>query len=199
VDVHVDAGGSVQKAATRTTAVATVNVYWGNAAGAKLTKLADTIPVLWNQAGGNYEVSKLPVPPALATKLIFETKYGATTNSVSLDLPARPSISISSVSVTPPATGFGDAVFNVTISGETAFPVTVKYTTVNGTAVRGQDFTSRTGFLTFVPGGPLTQTITIKVKKDTTIANQDFYVQLSAPTWGTIAGTGKGVGHIIDT
>lgn len=198
VDVHVEAGGSVQKATNRNTAVANVTVFWGNAAGAKLTKLPDTIPVLWNQASGNYELSKLPVPPVQAAKLVFVTTYGKTVNTTTLDLPARPGISISNVSITPPATGFGDAVFNISISGDTAFPVTVKYTTVNGTAVKGQDFTNVTGTLTFVPGGPTTQSIVVKVKKDTTVANQDFYVQLSAPTWGTITGTGKGTGSIID-
>lgn len=198
VDVTIAAGGSVQKAINRNTAVANVTMYWGNAAGAKLNKLPDTIPVLWNQAGGSYEVSKLPVPPVQAAKLLFVTTYGTTVNTFALDLPARPTISVSNVAVTPPATGFGDAVFNVSISEASVFPVTVRYTTANGTAVRGQDFTNRSGTLTFVPGGPLTQQVVIKVKKDTTVANQDFYLQLSAPTWGTLAGTGKGIGSIID-
>jgi len=199
VDVTIQAGGSVQKAVNRNVAVANVTVYWGNAAGAKLNKLPDTIPLLWNQGAGTCEVPKLPVRPVPAARLIFVATDGTTASTFMLDLPARPTISISNVSVTPPETGFGDAVFNVSISGATPFPVTVKYTTANGTAVRGQDFTNRSGTLTFVPGGPLTQQIVIKVKKDTTLANQDFYLQLSAPTWGVLSGTGRGIGSIIDT
>jgi len=198
IDVEILAGGSVQKAATRATPVATVSVYWGTAAGVRLTKLPDSIPILWNQAEGSYEISKLPVPPATAAKLLVVTTVGTTTNTVALDLPAPPTISISSVSVTPPATGFGDAVFTVTLSGNTAFPVSVNYATVNGTAVRKQDFTAKSGVLTFLPGESLTQTITIKVRKDATVANQNFGVQLSNAKWGTLDGTGKGIGSIID-
>lgn len=198
IDVTIEAGGSVQKAATRNTAVATVSVYWGTAADGRLTKLPDTIPVLWNQASGDYEITKLPVPPAGAAKLLFVTTYGTTTNTIALDLPPKPTISISNVSVIPPASGYGDMVFNVTISGDTAFPVSVNYATANGTAVNWEDYLAKSGVLTFQPGGPLTQTITIKIKKDATIANQDFFVQLSAAKWGTIEGTGRGTGSIID-
>jgi len=198
IDVEIEAGGSVQKAATRTTAVATVSVYWGTAVNGRLTKLPDTIPVLWNQASGDYEISKLPVPPAAAAKLLIVTTYGTTINTIALELPPKPTISINSVSVTPPLTGYGDMVFTVKISGDTAFPVSVNYATMNGTAISKQDYVVKSGVLTFQPGGPLEQTITVKVRKDATVANQDFYVQLKTPKWGTIAGTGKGTGSIID-
>lgn len=198
VDVNVTAGGSVQNAATRSTAVATVRFFWASSTGGKLRTLPDTIPVLWNQATGSYEVSNLSAPPTTATKLLVETKYGTTTKTTLLDLPARPTISISNVSVTPPTTGTVDAVFTVSLSGPTLSNVTVRFATANGTAIQNQDFLNRTGTLTFTPGGPTTQTIAVKVRRDTTVANEEFYLQLSRATWGTIDGTGRGVGSIID-
>lgn len=198
IDVEVEAGGSVQKAASRTAAVATVSIYWGSPTNPLLRKLPDTIPILWNQAEGKYEVSNLPTPPVGATKLTFVTKYGAITNTTSLDLPAAPSFTISSVSVTPPTTGYVDAVFTVTISNAPAFPTQVSYATANGTAVVRDDYLAKSGVLTFTPNGPLTQTFAVKVKRDALVANQEFYAQLSNAKWSTIVGTGRGTGAIVD-
>lgn len=198
VDIHVDLGGGVQKAATRTTAIAKVDFYWGDSTGKRLNKLADSIPLVWNQKSGDYELSALPKPPATATKLHVVTTIGKTSSSLTLDLPARPTLSISNVQITPPATGTVDLVFTVTLSGPTLSPVTVKYATANGTAIVRDDYTARSGKLTFPVNGPLTQTIAVKVKADATLANQDFYMKLTAPTWATLNGTGIGTGSIID-
>lgn len=196
VDVDVTAAGSVQKAANRNAAVATVNVYWGNDAGVAIRRLPDVIPVLWNQATGSYEISNLPSAPALATKLILVTKYGTVSKTLTLDLPARPTVSISNVAITPPAVGTGDAVFTVSLSGPTLSTVKVKFSVLNGTAVKGEDFTAKNGTLTFLPGGPTTQSIIVKAKRDATPGSEEFFVQLGPPTWASLDGTGRGTGTI---
>jgi hypothetical protein len=122
-------------------------------------------------------------------------------SDVVLDLPARPTISISDMMINLPATGSvstGTMTFTVSLSGPTLAPVRVRYGTVNGTAVSGQDFSSRSGTLTFNPGGPLTQTFTISVRRDTVVSTEDFFVQLSSASWGTLAGTGRAKGTIND-
>jgi Calx-beta domain/SdrD B-like domain/Dockerin type I domain len=44
---------------------------------------------------------------------------------------------------------------------------TVMYSTANGTAVAGQDYVAKSGTLTFIPGQPTTQTVTVVVTNDT--------------------------------
>ncbi|HZZ37155.1 MAG TPA: Calx-beta domain-containing protein, partial [Caulobacteraceae bacterium] len=59
----------------------------------------------------------------------------------------------------------GAAVFTVTMSGSISAPTTVWYSTINGTASStAGDFTALTGqALTFNPGGPTTQQITVPI------------------------------------
>ena len=64
------------------------------------------------------------------------------------------------------------AAFNVTLSRASSTPVTVAYTTQDGTAtasassIGGADYSSRSGELTFQPGDPLTQTLTVPTGND---------------------------------
>lgn len=198
LDINIETGGSVQKATTRATPVANVNLWWARADSTPISKLPDKIGILWNQKSGGYEVSNMPVPPAIAAKLLVITTWGTNTNTIALDLPSEPVVSISNASISPAATGFTDMVFTVTIDKPTDFPVVVRFNTVNGTAVKTQDFVAKSGSVTFTPGGSLTQLITIKVKRDATVANQDFFVQLAPPGWGTLSGSGRGTGTIVD-
>lgn len=87
MDVVVVADGSVQPAATPTTAVATVAFYWGSSTGGRISQLTDSISILWNQASGHYRVSNLPAAPADAISLIAVTRYGTTSKSKKLLLP----------------------------------------------------------------------------------------------------------------
>lgn len=204
VDLAIQVGGAVQKAATRTTAVATVSFAWADATGRQLTALKDKIPILWNQAGGNYELSALPTPPATATQLLITSTIGraATKTSLALSALAKPTLAISDASVTPAATGTTPMVFTVTLTGPTAFPVTVSYATATDTtpgataASSGTDYTTKKGTLTFQPGGPTTLTIAISVKRDKTIDNETFFVNL-LPTNLATFGDSQAVGSII--
>lgn len=87
--------------------------------------------------------------------------------------------------------------FTVTKTGVTALTATVDYATADSTAVSPDDYTSTSGTLTFLPG-VTTQTLVVVVTDDTTYeANEQFFVNLSAPTNATIA-DGQGVGTITD-
>jgi hypothetical protein len=84
--------------------------------------------------------------------------------------------------------------FEVTLTGAITAPVSVNYTTVDGTGVRGArastpgvvgDFQAESGTLTFTPGGPTTQTISITIIGDTDASgaevSESFTVVLSDP------------------
>jgi Calx-beta domain len=102
------------------------------------------------------------------------------------------------VTVTEGNTGTVTAVFTVTLSAASDQDVTVRYATANGTATAGSDYQAASGILTFVPGGPLTQTITVQVNGDRLgEANETFSVNLSQATNGFLS-DGQGVGTVVD-
>jgi hypothetical protein len=78
----------------------------------------------------------------------------------------------------------------VTLSGPTASTVTISYSTANGTATAGSDYTAKSGTLTFAPG-TTTQTISITIAGDRTReSNETFVVNLTGPTNATVAPSG---------
>jgi VCBS repeat-containing protein len=112
-------------------------------------------------------------------------------------------LSINDVSLTEGNSGHKDFVFTVTLSEPSAQSVTLQYATAEDTALDNTDFmripngnlTPPT--LTFVPG-QTTQTITVRVKGDTTPeVNETFFVNLSGAVNATI-GDGQGVGTILN-
>ena len=71
-----------------------------------------------------------------------------------------------------------------------AQPVTVNYTTVNGTAKSGTDFKATSGTLTF-PAGQTAQNISVPIT-DRTAGTRSFSVTLSSPTPNATIATGTG-------
>ncbi len=101
--------------------------------------------------------------------------------------PVAPTVSIADVSVAEGNSGTSNANFTVSLSGASTTPVTVGYSTANGTATAGSDFTATSGTLTFAPG-VTTQTIAVKVTGDTAVeSNETFTVALANPSGATIA------------
>jgi aryl-phospho-beta-D-glucosidase BglC (GH1 family) len=83
--------------------------------------------------------------------------------------------------------GSHTAAFTVKLSQASASPVTVAYSTVDGTAKAGSDYTAASGTLTFAPG-ETAQTISVTILGDTVIEpDESFQVILSMPTNATIA------------
>ena len=98
-----------------------------------------------------------------------------------------PSLSINDVTVTEGNTGTVDAQFTVTLSTASTQVVTVNYATADGSATAGSDYVSGSGTATF-PIGTTTQPIALTVNGDLLVEpDENFFVNLSAPTNATIA------------
>jgi hypothetical protein len=81
-----------------------------------------------------------------------------------------------------------NASFQIQISGKSATAVTVNYTTVNGTAIAGSDFTATSGQLTFATGSTTPQTILVPVTPDNIFEpDEAFSLQLSNPIGASIS------------
>src|SRR5207247_901717 len=90
-----------------------------------------------------------------------------------------------------------NAVFTVTLSAAALAPVTVNFTTSDGSAVAPGDYTAQTGHLTFDPGAT-TQTITVVVLDDSTVeSDETFAVTLSGAVNASIDDA-VGTGRILD-
>lgn len=90
--------------------------------------------------------------------------------------------------------------FTVALSTSTTQPITVNYSTNDGTAISSSDYQDNDGTLTFVPGGPLTQTITVLVNGDTQLEpTETFTVSLNSATNANISSSaGVAVGTIVN-
>ena len=99
--------------------------------------------------------------------------------------------SIGDVAVVEPTTGSTSAVFIVTLDPASA--ATVSFTTVDGTATAGDDYTATSGVLTFSAATP-TQTISVPVNADAVAEGiEAFSVILSGPSgWGLVRSVGTG-------
>jgi uncharacterized repeat protein (TIGR02543 family) len=111
--------------------------------------------------------------------------------------PTQPLLSIGDAAVAEGDVGNTDLTFDVTLHAADGQDVTVDYATDDGTALSGEDYTARSGSLTF--SGSLTaQTITVPVHGDTDPEpDETFSVLLSNPSHGAVS-DGEAVGTIID-
>jgi probable HAF family extracellular repeat protein len=109
-----------------------------------------------------------------------------------------PSLAINNVSVTEGSGGTVGATFTVRLSAPSPVPVTVTYATADGTAAAGRDYVAASDTLTFAPG-ETSKTIVVGVIGDRTDeCDETFAVNLSAAANATLAGSGQGVGTILD-
>ena len=114
-----------------------------------------------------------------------------------LDDDGEPEVSIGDRSVIEGNDGTTPATFTVSLSAPWTDPVTVDWTTVDGTASAGEDYAFATGTATFAPGDTTAQ-VTISVLGDLLDEfNESYTVELSNPTHATIL-DGNGTGIIRD-
>lgn len=108
-----------------------------------------------------------------------------------------PLLGINNVELPEGNSGTRAFVFTVELSESSTSPVTVSFSTRNGTAQAGSDYTATSGTLTFAPG-EFTKTITVQVIGDTTEEPIEvFFVDLSGATGATIGDT-EGLGRIFN-
>jgi hypothetical protein len=189
VHVGVQVPGKPHTTATadRTLPVTKVELYWANGpnvANKMGNALADKIPVYWNEASGQYDVSGLPSAPFGATHLLFVTKVDNNTRVVPLTLPT---VTIAAASVAEGNGGVGvaknNADFKVTLPRASANDVTVRYTTVAGTGANaakpGGDFDAVSGSLV-IPAGQKEGHILVPVIGNTKFEpNKNFSLKLT--------------------
>ena len=104
-----------------------------------------------------------------------------------------PTLSIANAAVAEGNSGTSTMAFTVTLSRATDKAVTVGYSTANGTATAGQDYTATAGTLTFA-AGTTSQKVNVAITGDTAVEpTETFTVKLANPgnaTLGTATATG---------
>lgn len=114
-----------------------------------------------------------------------------------VDDDGQPTVIISDVSQNEGNAGTTPFTFTVTLSGPSATPVSITWTTAPGTATSGTDFTPASGTL-IIPPAALTGEITINVIGDTAFeANETFFVNLTGATGAAIVDN-QGLGTIVN-
>ncbi|MEW6304099.1 MAG: Calx-beta domain-containing protein [Verrucomicrobiota bacterium] len=114
-------------------------------------------------------------------------------DSITVDL------SIYGVTVQEPGSGTANAVFSVLLSGPSGQTVSVNYSTSDGTAMSGSDYSAQANSVITFPPGTTNRTLSIVVNGDAvTESDETFTVTLSNAVNATIA-TNQAVGTIVDT
>lgn len=94
----------------------------------------------------------------------------------------QPEITIDDVAIAEGNSGTRNVNLTARLSAPSGQKITVAYTTADGTATAGSDYTARSGMLTFYAGST-TQTISVTVLGDTVVEpDESFLVRLSSPT-----------------
>lgn len=114
-----------------------------------------------------------------------------------IDDDVTPFVTIGAAAVREGNSGSTKATLTLLLNRPGAQPITVFYSTANGTALAGSDYTSTTGNVT-IPAGTTIHTFTVDVLGDTLIeGDEDFVVNLTGILNGALRGT-SGLVTIID-
>src|SRR4029077_4709554 len=113
------------------------------------------------------------------TYSIDDGNGGTDTGTVRVRVNTKPSLGISHASVMEGNSGTTPMTFNVTLSSALEGDLTFDYTTIDGTAVAGTDYTLTAGTMV-IPAGQTSATITVQVIGNTVYqTNRNFAVELS--------------------
>jgi large repetitive protein len=92
----------------------------------------------------------------------------------------------------------GSLTFNVLLTSATVGTVTADYTTADGTALAGPDFTAKSGTVTFAPGDTL-KLVPVTIINDSLAEDDEtFTLNLSNATGGIAIADPQGVGTIVN-
>lgn len=109
-----------------------------------------------------------------------------------------PTLSVNNVSQNEGNSGSTPFTFTVSLTGQSSQPVTVFYSTADGTATAPADYAAlMQNIITFEPGETTKQVVVQVVGDFNNEANENFFVNLSGPV-GAQIGTGQGVGTIVN-
>ncbi|MDP9402881.1 MAG: hypothetical protein M3P85_06005, partial [Actinomycetota bacterium] len=149
-----------------------------------------TVPVTGDTADEPNETFNVTLSDPAGTTLDDDTGAGTIADDDG-------GLSIDDVSVVEGDTGNTDATFTVTRTGDTTGAASATFTTSDGTATAGSDYTAATDTVSFA-AGDATETISVVVTGDTVAEpNETFNVTLSDPV-DTTLNNDTGVGTITD-
>ena len=122
------------------------------------------------------------------------TGFGPALDNVRVEAVSSANISINDVAITEGNSGIAQARFTVNLSNPSTFPISVDYSTQDGTGVTGaragQDYLSVGGTLQFSPG-QTSQTIIVPIVGDTTPElDETFFVNLRNPVGAALTLSG---------
>jgi hypothetical protein len=106
-----------------------------------------------------------------------------------------PLVSIADASVNEGGVGGTAARFVVSLSSASPRTVSVRYTTANGSAARGSDYTRTTGTLVFAPG-EMSRTVDVPVLGDTLYEHDETFTVALSTASGAAVGDGQATGTI---
>ena len=108
-----------------------------------------------------------------------------------------PLIGITNVELTEGNSGNKAFAFSVELTEASASPVTVDFSTRNGTALAGSDYIATSGTLTFAPG-ELSKPVTVQVIGDVIPEEIEVFFADLANAGGATIGDGEGLGRIFN-
>ena len=187
----------------------TVNYYTSNGSAVANTNYTPEVGTLTFAPGAVSKTVTVPVPAStLHTGNLYFYLYlsGATNATINhnpgtgtiIDPTQNPYLNVGDASATEGSGSAAVATFTVTLSTASANPVTFRYSTSNGSAQAGFDYTAKSGYMTMAPG-QVTASIAVPVTATSVAAaSKYFYLNLSSATNATL-GTNQGVGTILNS
>ncbi len=104
-----------------------------------------------------------------------------------IPVPDLPSVSVSDVTIREGNKGDSFLTFNVSLNKASTDIISVSYTTADGTATAGSDYTAMRGNLLFAPG-IVTIGVNVKLKTDTAVeGDEKFFLNILGATGASIA------------
>lgn len=215
---RVAAAGPVSAAATPTTGTTTTVTWaWGSNPVLNFNPVTDKLDFGWMQAsqfdvtenagstqisivGNNhsYTLQGVAVSQLAMTNILAKdsSTVGKWQNLIATaQASSTPTVSVANATVAEGNSGTTDAAFAVTLSKASTKAITVGYSTADGTATAGQDYTAASGTLTFAPG-VTSQRFVVKVLGDTVVEpTETFAVKLANPS-GASLGTATATGTV---
>jgi chitinase len=114
---------------------------------------------------------------------------GATTTTPTTTTPTTTSsaptmtVTPSSSTITEGNTSNPSVTFTLRLAAASATPMSISYTTVNGTALAGRDYTARSGAMTFAPGETV-KTVSIPILANTRVDGNRMFDLVVTPAAG---------------
>jgi len=148
-----------------------------------------SVPILRDLVAEPTEAFSLQLSSPSGATLTRAVAVGTIKDDDGTSPPPTPSATIGNVSVQEGNSGMTTARFTVTLSAAATGPVSIVYSTANGTAIAGSDYTATSGTLSFA-AGETSKTIDVPILGDTQVeTDETFLVRLTSATGATIATT----------